>query len=272
MIIARQTFGQGARFNPHLHALLTDGGWDSQGGWQRIFGWDRPVLRKLFEVEVFRFLRERELLSTERMALIRSWRHSGFDVYVGEPVAETDRQRLEHLARYLLRAPISLERLWYDPQAGKVAIRPLQGEGAEPVELEPLEFIARLVLHIPDVRERQVLYYGVYANASKRMKQLQTSEGQGDSAGSGTLPEPPVVLTPFRKRQRMKWAQLIRKVWATDPLLCPDCGAQMRILAFITEPPVVDRILRHVGWRPGQPAPDLIRAPPTVLKVAESPS
>jgi len=69
----------------------------------------------------------------------------------------------------------------------------------------------------------------------------------------------------------MRWAQLIRKVWAQDPLLCPDCGAQMRILSFITEPPVVDRILRHVGWRPGQPAPDLIRAPPPVLKVAESP-
>ena len=70
----------------------------------------------------------------------------------------------------------------------------------------------------------------------------------------------------------MNWAQLIRKVWATDPLLCPDCGAAMRILSVLTDPPVVDRILRHVGWRPGDPAPDLIRAPPAVLKVAESPT
>jgi hypothetical protein len=36
----------------------------------------------------------------------------------------------------------------------------------------------------------------------------------------------------------------------------------MRILAFITDPPVVDKILRHVGWHPWEPAPDLIRASP----------
>ncbi len=49
----------------------------------------------------------------------------------------------------------------------------------------------------------------------------------------------------------------------------------MRILAFITDPPLVDKILRHLGWHPGEPAPDLIRAPPAtppvMLKVAESP-
>ncbi len=45
----------------------------------------------------------------------------------------------------------------------------------------------------------------------------------------------------------------------------------MRIHSFITDPPIVDRILRHVGWRPGEPAPDLIRVPPAVLKVAEAP-
>lgn len=32
--------------------------------------WDCGTLRKLFEIEVFRFLRERELLSRKRMELI----------------------------------------------------------------------------------------------------------------------------------------------------------------------------------------------------------
>ena len=266
MIIARQTFGEGARFHPHLHAILTGGGWDAEGQWRAVFGWDRPVLRELFQVEVFRFLRERELLTAERMELIRSWRHSGFDVYVGDPIAAEDRATLGHVARYLLRPPISLERMWYDPQAEKVTLRPLAGEGAEPVELEPLEFIARLVQHIPDVRERQVVYYGVYANASKRLPRRRAEEGQGGEVG-GLMPiEEP---TPYQRQQRIKWAQLIRRVWLEDPLLCPHCRGEMRILSFITDPLVVDRILRHVGWRPGEPAPGLIRAPPATLKVAE---
>ncbi len=62
MIIARQTFGEGARFHPHLHAILTGGGWDASGQWRTVFGWDRPVLRELFQIEVFRFLRERQVI------------------------------------------------------------------------------------------------------------------------------------------------------------------------------------------------------------------
>ena len=70
----------------------------------------------------------------------------------------------------------------------------------------------------------------------------------------------------------MRWAQLICRVWLEDPLLCPDCGGEMHILSFITDPPVVDRILQHVGWRHGASLPGVIRPPPEVLKVAESPA
>jgi len=38
-------------------------------GFLPIFGWDRPVLRELFTADVFRFLREKELLSAERNKL-----------------------------------------------------------------------------------------------------------------------------------------------------------------------------------------------------------
>ena len=205
LIVARQTFGEGARFHPHLHAILTGGGWDVAGQWRSVLGWDRPMLRELFQVQVFRFLRKRGLLTAERMELIRSWRHSGFDVCVGEPIAAEDRETLGHVARYLLRAPVSLERLWYDPQAGQVTLRPLAGERAEPVELEPLEFIARLVQHIPDVGERQVVYYGVYANASKRLPRRRPGEGEGARAGTLIPLEDPTL---YQQRQRIRWARL----------------------------------------------------------------
>jgi hypothetical protein len=37
---------------------------------------------------------------------------------------------------------------------------------------------------------------------------------------------------------------LPKKVFEVDPLVCK-CGARMRIISFITDPRVVDRILRH---------------------------
>ena len=267
LIVARHTFGESARFHPHLHTIVTGGGWDTDHKWHAVFGWDRPVLRELFEIEVFRFLRERELLSVERMQLIRSWRHSGFDVYVGGPIGPDNRELLEHIARYLLRAPLSLERMRYNPQEGSVTIFPLSSEDNTPLVMEALEFISRLILHIPDPQERMVTYCGPYANASKHRR----SPAQSPDTGAGSAPVPePEETTPFERKLSVRWAQLIKQTWLEDPLLCPNCGQKMRIVAFITDPMVVDMILRHLKWKPGQPAPTNIRAPPMMAQVAAS--
>jgi transposase len=42
------------------------------------------------------------------------------------------------------------------------------------------------------------------------------------------------------------WAEMIRKVYEVDPLLCPHCGGQMKVIAFLTEYAVVDRIINHL--------------------------
>ena len=42
------------------------------------------------------------------------------------------------------------------------------------------------------------------------------------------------------------WAEMIRKVYEVDPLVCPRCGGRMRVVAFLTEPAVIDRIIRHL--------------------------
>ena len=48
----------------------------------------------------------------------------------------------------------------------------------------------------------------------------------------------------------MRWGALLKRVFEVDPLCCPNCGAQMRIIAFIErrdQPDVVERILEHCG-------------------------
>jgi len=39
---------------------------------------------------------------------------------------------------------------------------------------------------------------------------------------------------------------MIRKVYEVDPLLCPRCGWQMSIIAFIEEHKVIDKIINHL--------------------------
>jgi len=39
---------------------------------------------------------------------------------------------------------------------------------------------------------------------------------------------------------------MIRKVYELDPLLCPKCGGRMRIIAFIQDYAVIDKIINHL--------------------------
>ncbi len=55
-----------------------------------------------------------------------------------------------------------------------------------------------------------------------------------------------------RRITSAKWRELIKKVWEADPLLCPKCQKEMRIVALIDDRELIERILRHFGlWEQG---------------------
>ena len=55
-----------------------------------------------------------------------------------------------------------------------------------------------------------------------------------------------------RRIPSAKWRELIKRVWESDPLLCPKCHNEMRIVSLIDDPEVIERILRHLGlWEQG---------------------
>ena len=47
------------------------------------------------------------------------------------------------------------------------------------------------------------------------------------------------------------WATWIKKIYEVDPLICPKCGSDMKIKAFIFDPREIARITKHLGvqWR-----------------------
>jgi MOSC domain-containing protein len=60
---------------------------------------------------------------------------------------------------------------------------------------------------------------------------------------------------------RFRWAELLRRIFEVDPLTCPRCQGLMRIVAVITEPAVITRILAH-RVRARDPTPRLRSPPP----------
>ena len=84
------------------------------------------------------------------------------------------------------------------------------------------------------------------------------AQAQAQPGGAAT-PEP--AQTPSAKAARKRWAALIKKVYEVDPLLCPKCGAEMKIIGFIErrQSEVIEKILRPCGLWEEAPA----RAPPS---------
>ena len=135
---AAQTSGDLLNAHPHLHGLAPRGGWDGDGAWVSVPYVDPGVAERLFRAKVLAFLKAEGLLSEEREQLLLSWEHAtGFSVDSSVKVEPEDGPGLERLARYLLRPPVSLERMHWDPGSDEVAYR-RKTRGGQPGAVELL--------------------------------------------------------------------------------------------------------------------------------------
>jgi hypothetical protein len=138
------------------------------------------------------------------------------------------------------------------------------GKEAKDLErMDYLEFIARVTSHIPDKGQVTVRYYGFYANAHR---------GKIKKASLEAFPLR-MVEEELRPIPSKGWAEMIRKVYEVDPLICPRCGGRMKVIAFLTDYAVVDKIINYlkltfVAERP--PPPHI--AYQEVLMAAEAPA
>jgi len=121
--------------------------------------------------------------------------------------------------------------------------------------LDPLEFLAEFTQHIPPKGAHLIRYYGWYSNKARGMRR-KAAEAAGAAEQPTTASAVDAAPVPVRSRASQTWAMLIKRVYEIDPLICPRCSGQMKVVAFI-EPPqgeVIEKILRHCGlWRPASP-------------------
>ena len=258
MALSIQTHGSLLNWQPHIHALVTDGGFRPDGTFVRLPAHSTEVLTEAFRRGVLKLFVERELFEPDAAQGMLEWMHSGFSVHDGVWLDEDDAAAHERLARYCARCPVSLERLEYDRESGTVTYASDKADGptAGRHSFEAVEFIARLVAHIPDKGQVMQRYYGYYASRTRgeRRKADEPAAVPGVDGGVPTgeaeLPEGAVTIVKpadfSRGEAKRRWAELIRLVYEVDPLVCPKCGGQMRVIALIQEPAVIDKILRHL--------------------------
>jgi ribosomal protein S27E len=300
MIAAIQTHGELLHWHPHIHTLVTCGAFTPEGEFLEVPEFDVERLQAAWRDAVFALYLAEGKIEPEVVENMRGWPHSGFSVDQSVYLPAGDRAGIERLVQYMTRCPFSLSRLVKVSKTGQVVYKaekdacrafpgwkkgtgsigaqhpsgrsgqwclsPFSDELASGPKrnfqiLDPLDFLAEFTQHIPPKGAHLIRYYGWYSNKARGMRRKAASGVCPDFCVSknGTVPLAAAPV-PTASRCSLTWAMLIKRVYEVDPLACPKCGGQMRVIAFI-EPPqgaVIEKILRHCGlWQPSAP-----RAPP----------
>jgi len=105
----------------------------------------------------------------ELVKILSGWRHSGFHVFCGNRISPNDATAMENLARYIIRAFFSQERMNYLDQEGTV-VYTAQADKSSRI-FPALEWLAAMCSHIPNRGEQMVRYYRFYSNVSRGKRQ-----------------------------------------------------------------------------------------------------
>ena len=195
------------------------------------------------------FLYDRRLLSD--LNILMNWPHSGFNVFCGPKIQPGEEKALENLARYIIRASFSQERMTYIPEESKVVYK--SKDAKEERTFHGFEWLAAMASHVPNKGEQMVRYYGYYSNVSRGKRK----KGDRDE------PIPSILVPDSSKEYRKNWARLIQKIYETDPLCCPKCSGKMEIISVIDDEDVIKRVLKHLDlWQIKQRPPPKATGPP----------
>ena len=254
MIVAPQSFGDLLLPHAHCHAIASTGVFDQQGNFHPApENIDFSPLEEIFRERTFKMLLEREKITEERIELLRSWHHSGFNLDTSRRIQAGDRESLESLLRYIERPPVSLERFTYR-EDGRAHYRGKFHPGlgrdhqlvsircASPTRRRRVSRHARsshrFALGCYEVRIR---YYGALSTTTRRKFGWINKENKEAPKNVGIVDDED---SEFNKVKKKKWARLIAKVWLDDPELCPKYGKKMIVLAAISSPAQDDVIER----------------------------
>lgn len=209
------TFGRDLKWNPHVHALVTEGALRKDKEWKTIKYFHYEMLRKRWQHLLLKMLKKRLPENKEIKKLINilyQQNKEGFYVHAKNRM-RNGKGAARYIGRYVSRPAIAESRIesydgekvkfWYERHDKKEKIE---------VVLPVMEFIGLLVRHIPDRQFKMVRYYGIYSRKKKSNVQKVMS-----------------VWKKYKKIQYKKiyWRESIIKSFGHDPLSCPKCGKQM---------------------------------------------
>lgn len=217
-ILVLHTFGRDLKWNPHIHCLLSEGGLGKSGLWRNVNHFNYVFMRNSFQTALLKELKKKLPVSFNKtVSQIYKDHNNGFYVYA-KPNRCDPSKVIKYIGRYLGRPVIATSRIDdYDPVKDTVTFHYNRHEDDKYVQetIPSMDFINRLVQHIPEKHFKQIRYYGLYAR--KNIDHYKFN----------------FAIHPSKRKFYLsmnRWRDCISLSFGYDPLLCPCCNTKMDLL------------------------------------------
>jgi len=160
-------FGKDIEFKPHVHCIVTEGGFSKDGKFISI-GQYIPYnkFHKTWQYEVLTALKK--YIPTEIIDSLFKKYPNGFCAYVKPERIYSSKRLIEYIGRYVRHPAIANSRIidynglgvtfYYEDHSGNKNFK----------TMSVFDFILAIIQHIPDKHFRLIRYYGAYARKKKK--------------------------------------------------------------------------------------------------------
>ena len=220
-VVILHPFGKDMKFQPHLHVIATEGGFNGRGRFvPKAFFPARPFARK-WQYHVSRKLQEAGVPNAMFTWLYEEY--DGFYVWVHRAgTIKRPEDVAKYLGRYVRHPAIANSRITgFDGKSVEFFYEREDGDGTKErhdVVMPADQFITSLIQHIPDSQFKMVRYYGAY---SRRRKAIYASYVLQSS-----------IAFQFQDTLYMPGRRFKPR--------CPYCGGMLRKTGMQTIPPPGD--------------------------------
>ena len=215
-IMVLHTFGRDLKWNPHIHCLISEGGLSDDGYWKHKSHFNYTFLRNAFRTALLNAMQPKLDKSFKKVKSECYKDHPhGFYIYA-KPNKCDPKTVIKYIGRYLGRPVIATSRIdKYDGDTVTFHYNRHEDDQLVIETLPAMEFIEKLIQHIPEKHFKMIRYGGLYARRRKSDQKLNRI----------ISPEKHQIYRSFNS-----WRTAISLSFGYDPLQCPKCKAKMTFI------------------------------------------
>ena len=178
-------FGRDLKNQPHVHMIVTEGGFDINGSFVQLGNYiPYNALHKTWEYNILKELKKHIPQGIVEEAYSKY--PNGFCVYVREERISSRKGLVKYIGRYVRHPAIANSRIIaYNKEAVKFCYEDHDGKIHNKIMFVH-DFISAIIQHIPEKNQKLVRYYGSYSRRKKKLlkssiiklKVVKSSEGR----------------------------------------------------------------------------------------------